>query len=165
MIGNSDKLYIKMVEYFSADPKRIQHFIKVNSLATLIGRAEGLGDKELEVLSAAAYVHDIGIKRAEELYGRCDGALQEQLGQEPARQILTECGFEEAVINRVVYLVAHHHTYSNIDGLDYQALVEADFLVNIYEDGLSRDAALNALNKIFKTKTGERLLVSMFGLN
>jgi hypothetical protein len=61
--------------------------------------------------------------------------------------------------------VAHHHTYSNIDGLDYQALVEADFLVNIYEDGLSRDAALNALNKIFKTKTGERLLVSMFGLN
>jgi HD superfamily phosphodiesterase len=154
-----------MVEYFSSDPKRIQHFIKVNSLATLIGRGEGMADKELEVLSAAAYVHDIGIKRAEELYGRCDGALQEELGQEPARQILTECGFDGELVERVVYLVAHHHTYTNIDGLDYQALVEADFLVNIYEDELSKEAAVNTLNKIFKTKTGKHLLIEMFGLN
>ena len=35
------------------------------------------------------------------------------------------------MIRRVEYLVGHHHTYKDIDGLDYQILVEADFLVNI----------------------------------
>ena len=47
--------------------------------------------------------------------------------------MLTGLGFDAAVIDRVCYLIAHHHTYTNMDGLDYQILVEADFLVNIYE--------------------------------
>ena len=44
--------------------------------------------------------------------------------------------FDEKIIRRVSYLVGHHHTYDQIDGLDYQILVEADFLVNLYEDGV-----------------------------
>mgnify|MGYP000340972515 FL=1 len=32
---------------------------------------------------------------------------------------------------RVAYLIGHHHTYDKIEGMDYQILVEADFLVNI----------------------------------
>lgn len=35
-------LIIKMTEFFSGDPKRIQHFIKVHTFARVIGRAEGL---------------------------------------------------------------------------------------------------------------------------
>ena len=34
-------LIIKMTEFFGGDPKRIQHFIKVHTLARVIGRAEG----------------------------------------------------------------------------------------------------------------------------
>ena len=44
-------------------------------------------------------------------------------------------GFAENVIERVCYLIGHHHTYTGIEGRDYQILVEADFLVNLYEDG------------------------------
>ena len=47
------------------------------------------------------------------------------------------------MIERVKYLIAHHHTYDAIDGIDYQILVEADFLVNILEDGLAKEAALH----------------------
>ena len=36
-------------------------------------------------------------------------------------------GYTEEQIERVKYLVGHHHTYDNIDGLDYQILIEADF--------------------------------------
>lgn len=71
-------LYQNMIAYFSGDPKRIQHFVKVHSFARLIGRMEKLTDELLVILEAAAYVHDIGIKTAEEKYGKCNGKLQEE---------------------------------------------------------------------------------------
>lgn len=159
-----NQLYLKMIDYYSGDPKRIQHFVKVHSFAKLIGEYEGLSADEMTVLKAAALVHDIGIKPAEAQYGECGGKLQEQLGQEPAEKLLREVGFDKNVIARVKYLVGHHHTYTNIDGMDYQILVEADFLVNLYEDGCSNNAVVAARNGIFKTKTGKSLLDTMFAV-
>lgn len=43
--------------------------------------------------------------------------------------------FSPKVAERVSYLVGHHHTYDHIDGMDYQILVEVDFLVNFNENG------------------------------
>ena len=43
-------------------------------------------------------------------------------------------------------------------------LVEADFLVNLFEDNLSKEAALNAYQNIFKTATGKRICKEMFAL-
>ena len=60
-------------------------------------------------------------------------------------------------VERICYLVGHHHTYDQVDGMDYQILLEADFLVNIYEDGLSREAANRALERVFKTEAGKKL--------
>lgn len=124
-----DLLYINMIEYFSGDPERIQHFIKVHSLAGLMGHMESLSDGQMVILEAAAYVHDIGIKPAEHIFGDCNGKLQEKLGPEQAEIMLKKCGFETQQIERIAYLVGHHHTYTDIDGIDYQILVEADFLV------------------------------------
>lgn len=157
-----NRLYLKMIEYYSGDPKRIQHFVKVHSFAKLIGEYEGLPADEMAVLCAAALVHDIGIKPAEEQYGECGGKMQERLGQEPAEKLLREVGFDNDVVSRVKYLVGHHHTYTDIDGIDYQILVEADFLVNLYEDGCSDKAVGIAKDEIFKTATGRKLLDTMF---
>ena len=57
-----------------------------------------------------------------------------------------------------------HHTYNNIDGIDYQILVEADFLVNICDDNLTKEAALKAYNCIFKTECGKKICREMFRL-
>lgn len=157
-----DLLYIKMIEYFSGDPKRIQHFIKVHSFARLIGHMEGLSDEQLFILEAAAYVHDIGIKPAEQLYGSCNGKLQESLGPEQAEIILKDCGFEFQQIERIKYLVGHHHTYTDIDGMDYQILVEADFLVNLYEEASDPEAIKSAYKAVFRTESGKRLCRAMF---
>ncbi len=46
--------------------------------------------------------------------------------------------------------------------MDYQILVEADFLVNIYEDSLSVDAVDAVKRNIFRTQTGIELLENMF---
>lgn len=157
-----NRLFVKMVEYYNGDPKRIQHFVKVHSFAKLIGECEGLCADEMTVLEAAALVHDIGIKPAEEQFGECGGKLQEKLGGEPAEKMLREIGFDENVVSRVKYLVGHHHTYTDIDGMDYRILVEADFLVNLYEDGCSDKAIAAARDGIFMTKTGKMLLNTMF---
>ena len=117
------KLTEKMIGYFSGDPKRIQHFIKVHSFARYIGIRERLPEHELFVLECAALVHDIGIKPAEEQYGECGGKLQEQEGPIYAQQLLSELGFENYMIERICYLIGHHHTYTNVEGMDYQILI------------------------------------------
>ena len=161
---NLNQLFCEMIQYYRNDPKRIQHFTKVHSYAKLIGEREQLSPEELYILEAAAYTHDIGIKPAEEKYGSSAGKLQEQEGPAEAEKMLKSLGFEQDVIERVSYLVGHHHTYTDIDGMDYQILVEADFLVNILEDGLAKEAALQAYQNIFKTESGKNICQEMFAL-
>ena len=158
-------IYLKMIEYYGTDAKRSQHFAKVHAYARLIGQREGLSERELYILEAAALVHDIGIKPAEELYGSSNGKLQQELGGKPARELLEGLGEEEDVIERVCFLVEHHHTYSHIEGMDYRILVEADVIVNIYEDELDHAAAQSAYDKIFKTSAGRSIMRSMYAVS
>ena len=158
-----DDLFMDMIAYYDGDPKRIQHFTKVHSYARLIGIGEELDDASLFILEAAAYTHDIGIRVAEEKYGRCDGKLQEQEGPIIAQKMVSQLGFENYIVERICFLIGHHHTYDNIDGLDYQILVEADFLVNLYEDDAGNRAIDKAYKRIFKTETGKKIFRLMFG--
>lgn len=57
---------------------------------------------------------------------------------------------------------AHHHTYTNIDGLDHQILLEVDFLVNAGESGYARSAIENFRQRVFRTAAGTELLDSMY---
>lgn len=159
-----NKLHLAMIELYSGDAKRIQHFCKVHGYAKLIAETENVDKKCLFILEAAALTHDIGIHVCEEKYGNCEGKLQEKEGPAIAEKLLRELGFEEDVSERVQYLIAHHHTYDNVDGIDYQILVEADFLVNIMEGGLSKETALDTYNNIFKTECGKKICKEMFGL-
>lgn len=152
-----DLLTLKMMEFNREDPKRIQHFMKVHRFAQMIGRMEHLDEHTQFVTECAALVHDIGIRPAEEKYGSSSGKLQEQEGPAHARRMLEELCLNETAITRICYLVAHHHTYTDIDGLDYQILVEADFLVNFYEDALDQDVIQSAVEKIFRTSAGKTL--------
>lgn len=161
-MSRMNELYKKMIAFDKDDPKRIQHFVKVHSFARLIGQEEHLDEKTLYILEAAALVHDIGIRPAMEKYGKCSGKLQEQEGPAYAGEMLKGLGFAPEVIERVSYLVGHHHTYTDIDGLDYQILVEADFLVNYYEDGLETEKIKESVKKIFRTETGKQIAKEMF---
>ncbi len=159
-----DALALRMIEHDRGDARRIQHFIKVHSLARLIGRRESLDDVTLLTLEAAALVHDIGIRIAEEKYGACSGELQQREGPEPARRMLLDVGFAPAVADRVAWLVGHHHTYTGVDGVDYRILLEADFLVNLYEEGCAASEIDAAWRNIFRTRTGKEICRAMFEL-
>ena len=159
-----NQLHLAMIELYKGDAKRIQHFCKVHSYAKLIAETEN-EDKNCQfIIEAAALTHDIGIHICEEKYGSCNGKLQEKEGPAIAEKLLGELGFDRNISERVQYLIAHHHTYGNINEMDYQILVEADFLVNIMEEGSSKEAAIKAYQNIFKTSCGKKICREMFGI-
>ena len=163
-MDKKDKLIGLMMDHDAGDPWMIQHFIKVHEFSRIIGTMEGLSHDEMEILEAASIVHDIGIKVSREKYGESTGKLQEKEGPEHARTLLENLDYPEDVIKRVCYLVAHHHTYDDIDGRDYQILVEADFLVNLYEKSKEKGAVKKVCEEIFRTDSGKGLCRKIFGI-
>lgn len=166
-MGRMDKVnkaFLQMIKFDRGDAGRIQHFTKVYGYAHLIGEEEGLDPATLRILDFASIVHDIGIRPAEEKYGYQNGKLQEEIGPAYARKLLEEIGVEESTIERVEFLVGHHHTYEGVDGADWQILLEADFLVNSYEKSMPADAIKNTIDQVFKTKAGTELCKLMYAL-
>lgn len=156
-MGKIESLIWEMIQFDAGEPELIHHFLKVHNFAKLIGSMENIPSHLMEKLEAAAVVHDIGIKVSMKKYGTSNGKLQEQEGPAYAEELLRKVGFEKETVERVSYLVAHHHTYTNIDGIDYQILVEADFLVNLYENQSNRETIENVYDRIFRTESGRKL--------
>lgn len=164
MRAETARLLAAMADY-DREPALIHHFTKVHGFAAAIGAMEGLDGETQFVLETAALVHDIGIRNAERQYGRSDGKLQEQIGPGEAETLLRALGdYTDGQIERVKYLVGHHHTYTDVVGMDHQILIEADFLVNLYEFAERYRAILAAEERIFRTASGKRLLHSIFGI-
>ena len=161
-----EELALAMIDYNNVDPKRIQHTTKVHAYASMIGKCEGLDEDTLFILESAALVHDIGIRASEKKYGHQNGKLQEQEGPAVARELLTRLGgFTDHQIERICWLVGHHHTYHVCEDLDYQILIESDFLVNLFEDEESPNAIRAVRKNIFRTESGTRMLETMYGIN
>lgn len=156
------RLICAMIAYDSGDARRINHFLKVYGFAKAIGESEGLDGGTQEILEIAALTHDIGIRNSEKKYDSSAGYYQQIEGPPEAKKLLADLGADPAVIDRVCWLIAHHHTYTDIRGEDYQILVEADFLVNAYEDDLSPEAVRAAADRIFRTSTGKRLIGTVY---
>lgn len=156
------QLIQKMMVYDAGDAKRIAHFMKVFAYAQAIGQLEVLPEGEQLTLESAAIVHDIGIRNSEAKYGSAAGHYQEVEGPPVARDMLTDLGFNTAVIDRVCWLVAHHHTYDDINAIDYRILVEADFLVNLEEGNVSRQGLQKVRADMFRTAAGLRFFDCLF---
>ena len=152
----------EMINYYSGDVRRVNHFLKVYSFAKAIGELEGLDEKNQYILEIAAIMHDIGIKVSEEKYNSSAGNYQEIEGPPLAREMLSKFEFKEDDVDRICFLIGHHHTYGNIDGIDYQILIEADFLVNIYEDEIKIPQVEIIKEKYFKTKAGHNFLERLY---
>lgn len=157
-----DKVHREMQIFDKGSAERIQHFTKVHSFASQIGRKENLDEETQLILELTAILHDIGIRPSEEKHGFCNGKMQEEAGPPFAREILESLAIAEHIIKRVCYLIANHHTYDNVDGLDYRILLEADFLVNLYENQVATEGIQSAYQNIFRTESGKILCKTMF---
>ena len=143
----------------------INHFLKVYAYARTIGLQEGLEPDTQITLETAALIHDIACPLCREKYGSTHGPYQETEGTLLAAKFLQDSGLSPSVIDRVVYLVGHHHTYSAVDGMDYQILLEADFLVNAEESNLSTDTIRHMRDTLFQTASGTALLEALYAIS
>ena len=151
-----------MIRYFENDVRRINHALKVYDFACLIAEESNVRGSERQVIEITALLHDIGIKEAERKYHSSASNYQEQEGPAIAREILAPYNPDQKLVDRVCYIIGNHHTYTKIDGTDFQILVEADFIVNIYEDGIKPEVVRSIKKKVFKTEAGTRLIEDMY---
>ncbi len=147
----------EMIRYFGNDTSLINHTLKVYGFACAIAEEEDVSEDFEKVIQLGALLHDIGVPEAIRKHQSAAGNFQEQEGPSVAKQILGE-RYPKETIERVLYLVGNHHSYSKIDGMDFQILVEADFLVNLDEAKSSRGEALRVGEKYFRTHTGKNFL-------
>jgi uncharacterized protein len=152
----------KMIEFYKGNLHDVNHFLKVWAMAKTIGELEGLDSHTQEVLELAAVVHDIACPLCREKYGNTNGSNQELESPPLVEAFLEDLPVDPADLARISWLVAHHHTYTGVDGLDYQILLEADFLVNAGESGYSRTVIEKFRQRVFRTKSGTRLLDSIY---
>ena len=153
---------VRAVEYNENDALRIHHLIRVHTFARIIGKSDGFDESNQKIAELAALLHDIGIHNAEKKYDSTDGKYQEIEGGPVARAIMRDAHIPEWIIDRVCYIVEHHHTLSAIDGQDFQAVVEADLLVNMYDDHLDKETIRKIRDRIFKTRKGIQLVNEMY---
>jgi len=152
----------KMIEYLGTDMQRINHALKVYGFASCIARREELPEQEVFVVDVASILHDIGIIEAEKKYNSSGGYYQEKEGPAIARTLLEELNLSTETLDRICFLIGNHHSYPKIDGLDFQILVEADFLVNIQEDEMSKLTIESIRYKYMKTPTAISMIKSMY---
>ena len=152
----------KMIAFYRGNIHDIDHFLKVWAMAKTIGELEVLDKHAQEVLELAAVVHDIACPLCREKYGDTNGKHQELESPPLVEAFFKGLPVERPDVERISWLVAHHHTYANIDGPDHQILLEADFLVNAGESGYARSAIRNFRERVFRTAAGRDLLDSMY---
>ncbi len=152
----------KMIHFYKGNLHDIEHFLKVWGYAKTIGELEQLDQRTQEILELAAIAHDIACPLCREKYGSTAGPYQEAEGIPLTKEFYADFALPEDELDRICYLVGHHHTLSSIDGMDYQILLEADFLVNASESRMSQNAIEHFYSTVFKTEHGRALCRSMF---
>ena len=152
----------EMIHYFGSDVRRINHALKVYGFAKTIAELEQVSPDQRIIIELTALLHDIGIKEAERKYQSSAGNYQELEGPAVAKELLSKVKLSSEMIERICYIIGHHHTLSKIDAVDFQIIVEADFLVNAFEDEINHETISYIFDKHFKTKTGKDIFQKIY---
>ncbi|MBN1501404.1 MAG: HD domain-containing protein [Spirochaetes bacterium] len=120
-----------LCDFFENDYRRIEHALKVTELSGRIAAEYGAFDYEL--LTAACILHDIGIKKSEEVLGYNNGKTQEEYGPAEAEKILKSINFPAEKISKVLEIIGNHHSPSRYDYIELKILKQSDQIINSAE--------------------------------
>lgn len=153
----------KMIDFYKGNHEDIAHFLKVYAYARTIGMLEGLDPETQNTLETEAIVHDIACPVCRRKYGNTNGDHQEAESEALLRPFLEEFHLDAEREGRVIFVVCHHHTYTGVDGIDWQILLEADYLVNASENPAKYLPGFeNFRANVYRTESGLALLASVF---
>ena len=153
-----DRVAIEMKRYFKQDFKRIGHAARVARYAEQIGKKMRAN---LAVILPAAYLHDIGIEKAEGKGQDGSSENHEKKGPSIARDILEGLGAQEELIQDVCGIIGHHHHPGPDESPEFQAVYDADLITNLEDeqkDGRLRPEQLETyMAQSFLTEEGRDL--------
>jgi HD superfamily phosphohydrolase YqeK len=153
-----DRVAVKMKQYFGTDFKRIGHAGRVARYAEKIGKKE---KANMAVILCAAYLHDIGIKNAQEKYGSAEPEYQHREGPPVARGILENLGAKEELIQAVCDIIARHHQPDPEATCDFKVVYDADMLANMAacqgKKQIDAQVMSEKINRIYLTAAGKEL--------
>lgn len=161
---SKDQVIAEMKEVFKEVSYGVDHTLAVLRDAEAIMDGEGIWDADRERIAIIAILHDIGAVEAQHKYGSMEACYQEKEGPGIARRILERLGYEATFIERVCFVVGHHHSPAKIDGIDFQIQWEADGLANLaYMDIRNdREKLRQYIEENFKTFTGRSIALGRF---
>lgn len=160
-MNNSD-LILKMIQFYRGNSHDINHFLKVYAYAQTIAEAEHLHSDARRILEWAAIVHDIACPLCREKYGSAIGKKQEEESPALLTEFFKDMPIEKADLEKITWLVAHHHTYTDVVFPEHRMLLEADYLVNADESHYTAEAIRHARENVFRTSAGCALLDALF---
>ena len=151
-----DALIKELEGYFGNDSKRIDHAKRVMGFAEELLKTERA---DWHIVIPASILHDVGIKVAEEKYGRNDGHYQEKEGPAIAKGILEKTTLKKEDIDEICRIIAHHHSPGKVNTQNFKVLYDADWLVNLKDevDTSDKDKLAAMINKVFLTNAGREL--------
>lgn len=153
---------LKDIFDYDPDGPNIHHLMSVHAYSRMLAMMEKVDAHTLFITETAAYLHDIGVKASKEKYGNSQPQHQEAEGPLVARKLLEKYSLPKEDVERICFIIGHHHTYKAIDGIDFQILVEADYIVNLMEGYCKRDSLPAMKKNVFKTDSGKYMLEQMF---
>ncbi|MFI3291928.1 MAG: HD domain-containing protein [Rikenellaceae bacterium] len=157
------------IEYYSRFPELMRddilHTQEVVCYTRLIAVGENIPTTEVDLLEAAAWMHDIGCPRSKEIYGNSLPENQQRVGKVVADELLADL----EVLNKeekqwIADVVASHHQFSKVEELGFAPLFEADLIVNILSGYHPLNKAQHLYESMMRTQTGKRLFRTLIGV-
>ena len=157
-------LMMRVIEYFaSKDMSQITHTLCVHEYTRLIALREGYKTHKVLLLELAALLHDIGCPRSKELYGNCLPVNQERIGAEIVSEWMPAYGkLAPKEIDWLVKVVGTHHQLPMAKEYGFEALFEADLIVNLMEGYYPKEKAALYEKNMVRTASGKALFELFF---
>lgn len=150
--------------YAKEDITQLLHTTNVVFYTTLIATNEKYSEHQIQLLEAAALLHDIGCPNARKLYGKSLPIYQETEGKKLVpdfvKQITTFTSQDKEWLANVV---GTHHQQNQAKALHFEPLYEADMIVNILE-GYYPIINVTSYYKAMMTNSGKKLFVNIFNI-
>ena len=89
---------------------------------------------------------------------------QEEEGAILTRKFLAESGLTPEAVDRICFLVGHHHTTEDVQGMDWQILLEADYIVNAGESHFAREDMEEFVSRVLKPQASKQLMRDIYGV-
>ena len=158
-----NQLAERVIGYFAQnEASQIFHTLNVAYFTQHIVEQEAVEKHRAMLLIMAALLHDIGCPESRRKYGNTLPVHQEEEGLNIATFFLENVsGLTAEEKKWIANVVGNHHHYNKVQTLHFEAVYDADMIVNLLEGFYDKKYAEKYIKQI-STESGKNLFCTLF---